>query len=125
MSVSVNLIHLIGNVGRDAYPVRAKSAGVNFTLATTYRWGKEKGKEETTWHNISFFAPFAESLEISKGDLVYVEGRYRCNKGKDGKLYFGVMADVVRVLAKKTIDHGFIAEDEEQPEWADEESFGS
>lgn len=118
---SVNLVILLGNVGKDPIHVQGKKPGINFTLATTYRWGKEDNQKETTWHNISFFAPYAYDIIIGKGDLVHIIGRIRTSKGKDDKIYTSVIADKLRVVSHKGSESSFIPEDEEQASWfADE-----
>lgn len=80
MAQSLNRVTLIGRVG--VAPTRAASSTpiCNFTLATTESYkdkSTDEWKETTEWHNIVVFGPAADAAmeRISKGDLIYVEGK--------------------------------------------------
>ena len=110
MSVSVNKVILIGNLGKDP-EVRSFDNGgtvVNFPLATTesYR-NRETGERvdlPTDWHNISIrktgLAKVASDY-LKKGHRVYVEGklRYRTYE-KDGQTRYitEVVVDDLSIL---------------------------
>lgn len=90
---SLNLVMLIGNLGRDAElrytPGGAAVATLN--LATTESW-KDKGgqqQEKTEWHRIVLWGKTAESLAeyLVKGKQIYVEGKFQTRSwdDKDGK----------------------------------------
>lgn len=78
---SVNCVHLVGNLGRDA-EVRYTNGGqsvANFSLATTQVWNDKSGekKERTDWHRCQLWGKQAESLEqyLKKGKQIYVQGQ--------------------------------------------------
>lgn len=81
---SLNKVQIIGRLGRDP-EARATQSGLtvsNFSVATTY---KSKQGEETEWFKVTFFDRLAEVCNqyLTKGSLVYVEGRLRTNKYTD------------------------------------------
>ncbi len=82
MAKGLNKAILIGRLGRDP-EIRYTQDGravANFTVATNEEW-KDKNtgekKERTEWHRIVAFGKLGEicSEYLSKGRLVYVEGR--------------------------------------------------
>jgi single-strand DNA-binding protein len=106
-SRSLNKVHLIGNLGRDA-ETRFTPSGVAFTrfsVATSRRWKDQQTgewKEETDWVNVVLWR--AENLAnyLTRGKQVYVEGRIqtRSYDDKDGKKVYSteVVADDVILL---------------------------
>ncbi|MDR1488376.1 MAG: single-stranded DNA-binding protein [Holosporales bacterium] len=91
MSMSLNKVSLIGNVGKDP-DVRFLPDGsrvASFTLATGETWkDKTTGerKEKTEWHKIVAFndrvAEIAEKY-IRKGSKLYIEGQIQTRKWTD------------------------------------------
>lgn len=87
---SLNKVTLIGHVGREPemrYTPNG-SAVANFTVATnSYYTNKTSGeKEETTeWHNVIVWQKLAENCNqyLTKGQLVYVEGRLQTRSWED------------------------------------------
>ncbi|MDR3134748.1 MAG: single-stranded DNA-binding protein [Deltaproteobacteria bacterium] len=80
----VNKAILVGNLGKDPelkYTQTGK-AMVNFSLATTERWG---GEDRTEWHNIVMFDRLAEIANeyLRKGRTVYIEGRIQTRSWED------------------------------------------
>jgi single-strand DNA-binding protein len=80
----VNKAILVGNLGKDPdlkYTQSGK-AMVNFSLATTERWG---GEDRTEWHNIVMFDRLAEIANeyLRKGRTVYIEGRIQTRSWED------------------------------------------
>ncbi|MDR0354417.1 MAG: single-stranded DNA-binding protein [Deltaproteobacteria bacterium] len=80
----VNKAILVGNLGKDPdlkYTQTGK-AMVNFSLATTERWG---GEDRTEWHNIVMFDRLAEIANdyLRKGRTVYIEGRIQTRSWDD------------------------------------------
>jgi len=78
----LNRTTLIGRLGRDPETKYSKDgrAITSFSIATTLSWkDKTNGekKETTEWHRIVAFNKLGEicSKLLSKGKLVYVEGR--------------------------------------------------
>lgn len=91
MSMSLNRVTLVGNVGRDP-EVRFMPDGskvVSFSLATGESW-KDKitgeRKEKTEWHKIvAFNDRLAELCEkfVKKGSKLYVDGQIQSRKWTD------------------------------------------
>lgn len=79
---------MIGHLGKDP-EVRTvgDSKVANFSLATKKKWKNKSGEkqEETQWHNIVAWSPFAELCEqyISKGTHLCVEGELTHRKYDD------------------------------------------
>lgn len=98
---SYNQITIIGNAGRDAElsyygdgkPMCKFSVGVN----------KGRGKD-SDWFNVVVFGKQAEWLakNIVKGSSVMVAGPHESNKGNDGKTYWSVKGNTVKVLDRKS-----------------------
>jgi single-strand DNA-binding protein len=89
---SVNKVILLGRVGKDP-EVRALNNGnmvANFSLATSESYkDKTTGekKETTEWSNLVLWGKTAEIAQkyVSKGDLIYVEGKLQTRSWeKDG-----------------------------------------
>lgn len=86
---SVNLVTLIGNLGRDAElkytPGGAAVATLN--LATTEKWtDKDKQpQEKTEWHRVVLWGKTAESLAeyLTKGNQIYVQGKLQTRQWDD------------------------------------------
>lgn len=90
--MSVNHVHLIGNLGGDPELRHTQSGQAvgNFSVATSERWTTGDGErhEETSWHRIVVWGKTAEQCAqyLSKGREIYLEGRigYRDWEDKDG-----------------------------------------
>ena len=87
---SVNMVILVGNLGRDPETRYATSGSAicNITVATSRQWkDKTSGekKEETEWHRVVFYDRLAEIAGeyLKKGRPVYVEGRLKTRKWQD------------------------------------------
>lgn len=86
----LNKIQIIGRLGRDP-ELRYTGGGTavtNFSVATTDTWyDKNKGErqERTEWHTVTVWAKQAETCaeHLSKGRLVYVEGRIQTREYTD------------------------------------------
>jgi single-strand DNA-binding protein len=92
MSGSLNLVVLVGRVGRDPEMRYSRSgdAVANLSVATTERWSKDGQKHERTeWHRVEVWGGAAKFVSeyVVKGALVLVEGSIRTDewKDKDGK----------------------------------------
>lgn len=91
--MSLNKVHLIGNVGKDP-EVKYMDGGVavaQFPLATSDRaYTLANGTqvpERTEWHNIVLWRGLAEVAEkyVHKGDKLYIEGKIRTRNYTDQK----------------------------------------
>lgn len=103
--MSVNRVHLIGNVGKDP-EVRNLQGGAKvatITLATTEKF---KDREETEWHTVTIWNNLADVVEkyVKKGSQLYIEGRIKTEKyTKDGQDRFivKIVASSLQLLGKK------------------------
>lgn len=89
---SINKVLVIGHVGQEPKTVQTRNGGTltNLSVATSrfYKDANGNGVEETEWHRIVVFGRSAEyAAKLTKGTLVYVEGRLNTSKytDKDGK----------------------------------------
>lgn len=107
----VNKVILIGNLGQDP-EVRHLESGstvARFSLATNERYKDKSGeiKTITEWHDVVVWRNLAEIAEklLSKGKLVYVEGKltHRKWQDKDGnnRKTTEVVANNFQILEKK------------------------
>ena len=109
---SVNKVHIIGNLARDA-EVRytpSGSAVCNVSVATSRQWkDKTSGEkvEEVEFHRVVFYDRLAEIAGeyLRKGRSVYIEGRLKTRKwaDKDGieKYTTEIIADQMQMLGGK------------------------
>jgi single-strand DNA-binding protein len=91
MAGSVNMVILIGNLGRDPEVRSFPSGGkvVNLRIATSESWrDKQSGerKERTEWHSVAIYnenlGRIAEQY-LRKGSKVYIEGQLESRKWQD------------------------------------------
>lgn len=111
--VSVNKITIIGNLGNEP-EMRFTPSGrpvTSFRVATNWRYTTPEGerKEETEWFTIVAWGRLAEQCNqfLTKGRLVYVEGRLRMRtwEGQDGqrRARNEIVADRVKFLDRQPI----------------------
>lgn len=105
----INKVILIGNLGRDP-EIRYMQNGspvASLNIATTRRWRNKQTNEmveETEWHRVSVFGQQAEHCGnyLSKGRMVYVEGRLKTRSydDKDGVKRYAtdIIAETVQFL---------------------------
>jgi single-strand DNA-binding protein len=106
----VNKVILVGNLGKDP-EVRFTTGGqpvATLRIATSRSWNdKQSGqrREETEWHDVEVWGKQAEQCGeyLSKGRMVYVEGRLKTDKWQDkatgqDRYRVKVVADTVRFL---------------------------
>jgi len=109
--VSVNKMIMIGNLGSEPemrFTPNGKSV-TSFRVATNWRYTTAEGerREETEWFTVVTWGRLAEQCNqfLSKGRLVYVEGRLRTHtwEGQDGQRNFRneVVANRVRFLDRQ------------------------
>lgn len=92
MAASVNVIYLIGRIGRDPEEVHAgQSRFARLSVATDDGYRDQNGQkvERTTWHSVTVSGKTADFVlrYLHKGSQVLVEGRYLSRKyqTKDGR----------------------------------------
>ena len=102
----LNKAQIIGRLGRDV-EIRNTQSGqpvANFTVATDESYTSRDGQrvEQTEWHRVTAFGKTAENCGryLSKGSLVYVEGRIRSRKytAQDGQERTSTEINADRVL---------------------------
>lgn len=110
--VSVNRMTIIGNLGSEP-EMRFTPNGrpvTSFRVATNWRYTTSDGerREETEWFNIVCWSKLAEQCNqfLTKGRLVYVEGRLRMRtwEGQDGQTRARneIVADRVKFLDRQS-----------------------
>jgi single-strand DNA-binding protein len=108
---SLNKVIIIGHLGRDP-EMRYTPSGqpvANFSVATDESYKSKDGQkvEVTEWHNITAWGKTAEFVGnyLSKGRMVYVEGKLKTEKYTDKqgveKYTTKIVADRVQGLDKK------------------------
>ncbi|UCC17338.1 MAG: single-stranded DNA-binding protein, partial [Dehalococcoidales bacterium] len=113
--VSVNRIIIIGNLGSEP-EMRFTPNGrpvTSFSAATNRRYTTSEGerREETEWFTVVTWGRLAEQCNqfLSKGRLVYVEGRLRTHswEGQDGQKRYRneIVADRVSFLDRQASTH--------------------
>jgi single-strand DNA-binding protein len=123
----LNRVQIIGYLGRDPetrFTPSGKQA-TSFSVAVTDRWRDAEGepKERTEWFNVEAWGRLGEICQeyLSKGSLVFIEGRQRTDVVGDGderKYYTKLVAVQMQMLDRKS-DEGEpappVAEGEEFP----------
>ncbi len=113
--VSVNRMIIIGNLGSEP-EMRFTPNGrpvTSFSVATNRRYTTSDGerREETEWFTVVTWGRLAEQCNqfLSKGRLVYVEGRLRSHswEGQDGQKRYRneIVADRVSFLDRQPSAH--------------------
>ncbi len=109
MAGSLNKAILIGRLGKDP-EMRFTPSGravTNFTMATSDYWMDQNNErqERTEWHRIVTWGKLAETCAkiLSKGKLVYIEGRLqtRAWDDRDGNKRYTteIVANAMQILS--------------------------
>lgn len=109
---SLNKVLIIGRMGRDP-ETRYTQAGqtvASFSVATDESYKDKQGTkvEAVEWHNVTAFGKTADFVSnyLSKGRLVYVEGKIKTEKYTDKqgveKYATKILADRVQGLDKRS-----------------------
>jgi single-strand DNA-binding protein len=127
---NLNKVMIIGNVGSDP-EMRYTPAGnpvTSFRVATNRFYSTPDGerKQETEWFTVVTWNKLAETCNqfLTKGKLVYVEGRLQTRswEGQDGqkRSKIEVVANTVKFLDRQattaTLPEETVPQDEIQPE---------
>lgn len=121
----LNMVQLIGNLGRDP-EIRYTKTGQavsNLNLATTDSWKTKTGErqERTEWHKIVLWGPLAELSNnyLQKGSQIYVSGKITTRQWEDkdgGKRYnTEIVADELVMLGSKDNADPHVPRGEEAP----------
>lgn len=102
-------VFIIGNLGGDAETRDAGESQVaQFSVASTRKFSDRSGqvKEETEWMRVEYWNPGGVLPYLTKGQQVFVEGRYRTERyaDRDGceKTAVKVIASSVQLLGSKS-----------------------
>jgi single-strand DNA-binding protein len=108
---ALNRIQLIGNLGKDPELRTLPSGGkvCSFSMAVDRRWknGNGETREATEWFNVESWGRLGEICHqyLSKGKLVYVEGRVQTDRWQDDKgephSRTKVVGQVMQILDRK------------------------
>jgi single-strand DNA-binding protein len=104
--IGINSITIIGNIGKisDIMTTSDGSRFVNLSVATTetyYSTNNEK-KSNTQWHHVVIWNNMTELQKmLSKGDLLYVEGRLNYRKKSPTQFFTEIVAKNIRILNLK------------------------
>ncbi len=131
---SVNKLIIIGNVGSEP-EMRFTPNGnpvTSFRVATNWRYttGQGERREETEWFTVVAWNRLAEQCNqfLTKGRLVYVEGRLRSHtwESQDGEKRFRneIVADKVTFLDRQAAAAALPEEGTEGAEGAEETEGG-
>jgi len=112
--VGLNKMTVIGRLGRDP-EMRYTTSGTavtSFSVATSRAYTDNNGerKEDTEWFTVNAWNQLAENCNqyLTKGQLIYVEGRLRSSSwvGNDGQTRFRneIVANEIRFLNRPTSD---------------------
>jgi single-strand DNA-binding protein len=129
---ALNRVQLIGYLGRDPeskFTPTGKRV-TDFPVAITNRWKGDAGetREYTEWVNIEAWGRLAETCHeyLSKGSLVYVEGRLKTDRYEDQgetRYFTKVVARAVQFLSGNRDDEALVetadVPGEEEPALAD------
>jgi len=104
--MSLNKIHIIGNVGKDpeSKPTSMGSTLVAFSVAVS---SKRKGEDHTQWFRCKAFNNVGMYImdRVQKGSKVYIEGAMQSNK-HDDKEYWDLIIHKIIVLDGKKESNG-------------------
>ena len=106
----LNLVQLIGNLGRDPEG-RYTPSGTRictFSLAVNRRWTGSDGqpKEATDWFNVEAWGRLGEICQeyLTKGSLVYISGRLQTDRYEhegESRFFTKVIAQKMQMLDRK------------------------
>ena len=86
---SINKVIIVGYLGQnpEARFTPQGTAVTNISVATKESWKNQNGEvqERTEWHRIDMYGKMAETASqyLTKGQLVYVEGRLKTDEWDD------------------------------------------
>jgi len=119
---ALNRVQLIGRLGRDP-EVRHTPTGkkvTSFSLAVDRRWRSSEGeiKDATDWFQIVAWGRLGEicSQYLSKGRLVYVEGRLQTDRYEhqgETRYFTRVIASQMQMLERKPEEEEAVLEEED------------
>ncbi len=102
----INSVTIIGNIGKISEVMTTNNGArfVNLSVATTetYYSSNNDKKSDTQWHYVVIWNNLTELQKIiSKGDLIYVEGRLNYRKKSPTQVFTEIVAKKIRILSSK------------------------
>lgn len=95
---------LLGNAGKDAKQSQTKTGTpiTSFSLAThRNRKNGDEWEQVPEWHSVICYGKVAESAaRVTKGNLVFVEGRLQKNDSENAFDPYFVIANSVQIVTK-------------------------
>jgi single stranded DNA-binding protein len=104
--IGINNVTIIGNIGTVSEIIKTSNGSrfINMTIATTeqYYSASNEKKNNTVWHNVIIWNSMTELQKmLSKGDLIYIEGRLNYRKKGENNFFTEIVAKNIRILNKK------------------------
>jgi single-strand DNA-binding protein len=104
--IGINSVTIIGNIGTISEIMTTTNGArfVNLTIATTetYYSANNEKKSNTQWHNVVIWNNMTELQKmLSKGDLIYIEGRLNHRKKSVTQFFTEIVAKNIRILNRK------------------------
>ena len=104
--IGINSVTIIGNIGTISEIMTTTNGArfVNLTIATTetYYSANNEKKSNTQWHNVVIWNNMTELQKmLSKGDLIYIEGRLKHRKKSVTQFFTEIVAKNIRILNRK------------------------
>ena len=103
----MNIVEVIGNIGRDP-ETRYTPSGKKVTTLTIASNTKKQGKEETTWWRVTIWGDTFDNLlpHLKKGSLILVMGEMKkpeifTNKDGQPQVSLELTADIIRFLPSR------------------------
>jgi single-strand DNA-binding protein len=120
---ALNKVQLIGYLGKD--PEMRKTSNdkhvTSFSLGVTRRWRSKSGDSQSTtdWFNIETWGRLAEICNdyLSKGRLVYVEGRLQTDRyEQEGSTRFftKIVANEMQILDRRPEEEEPVEEEQSE-----------
>lgn len=106
--MSVNLVILVGHVGKGPEPFTAGGvSGTRFPMATSEVYKDKEGNKvtNTEWHQVTVWRGLATEVVdkfVKKGTQIYLEGKIKTTSyEKDGTTRYstGIIANQIRLLS--------------------------
>ena len=99
---SLNKVSLLGRLGKDPEMryTQSQTPVASFSVATTEYYkpaGQMESQESTEWHRVKVFGRQAENVSkyLSKGSMVYLDGKLRTSSWEDSSGQKKYMTEVV------------------------------
>ncbi|WP_115706017.1 single-stranded DNA-binding protein [Legionella sainthelensi] len=111
MTVSLNRVQLIGNLGADSKLINGKNGQFFVTVMLATKRSSKQNDEQPTkvdWHQLIFLGKLVNVAEgLKKGFQVYVEGKLRSNQWTDNegktRQSYNIVVNYIQLLSSPKI----------------------